>query len=380
MKNVVIIQGRVLLYVSIFALFCNMVYWIFPFRPIVWRLLFLLCAVDVILLRKSSHSLFEKMIILFVFLNIIYFLLSVIYMPPDFGMVGDILVALLSLSFFSYMGDRGYLNSKFLLVALTLLLIGSVLGYYHTETSAIKASGHENVTVNASSAFLMLLPLVMLVRNDVIKIICFTVCLLFIIASAKRGNIIAAVIPTICFIILLLKGKDRKSLIRALFLIAVLIAVGGFLYNHFLTDEYLIHRVEETLEGRSSGRDVIYADAWYAWYHSDSIIHYLFGFGFDGTILHPQMKGMHAHNDWLEILVDYGLVGVVIYLMIFICFYIEIRKTKDFEFKLVMLSAFFIWLFKTAYSMGFTEAYLSLLFISVGTAMSQRKQMPDIIP
>ena len=232
----------------------------------------------------------------------------------------------------------------------------------------------ETITINASATFLMLLPLIMLVRNDILKIIGYTVCLLYIITSAKRGNIIAAVIPTLIFIILMLRGNNRKMSIKTFFIVAIIVMISIFLYNQVLSNEFMMHRMEQLAEGKNSARSMIYANAWHAWYQSDSLIHYLLGFGFDATIYHPLMQGMHAHNDWLEILVDYGLIGIVFYLAIFVCFYLEIRNTKNTEYRWVLLSAMLIWLFKTVYSMGFTEPNLSLLFMSVGAVMGQREK------
>ena len=97
---------------------------------------------------------------------------------------------------------------------------------------------------------------------------------------------------------------------KTVFILGAIVVVSLVVYNWFITNDYMMHRLEQTLEGNSSGRDVIYTTAWHAWFDCNNLGHYLFGFGYLGTICHPLMHGYMAHNDWLEILVDYGLVGV----------------------------------------------------------------------
>ncbi len=41
--------------------------------------------------------------------------------------------------------------------------------------------------------------------------------------------------------------------------------------------------------------------------------------------------------------------------------------------KMVLVSSVFIWLFKSVYSMGFTEEALSVMMISMGTALGKYK-------
>ncbi len=372
-NNKCLLSEKALLYIAIIALFCNMIYWAFPFRPIVWRILFVFCSVDVIALRRRQYTRLEKSVLFFTILNCAYFVFSLVYMPPDFGQIGNILVALLSLSFFTHMGQCGCLTKRFLAVVACLLVMGSILQYYYEERMALAELDAENVTVNATSSFLMLIPVLMLTRNDLLKFVGVTTCLLYIIAGAKRGNILAAVLPTLFFVIMLFRGKSRRAVFRTLLLIIIIVVTGVLLYRQFLSNDYLLHRMEQTVEGNSSGRDVIYKHAWAAWENSDSMINIIFGYGFNGTILHPIMNGMYAHNDWLEVLVDYGLLGVIFYLFVFWQFFIVIRQTKEIDGQMVLLSAFFIWLFKTVYSMGFTESNLSILFVAVGAVLGQRQ-------
>ena len=77
---------------------------------------------------------------------------------------------------------------------------------------------------------------------------------------------------------------------------------GGF-------EEFIPESWEYTLEGDISGRDTIYSALFYEWVHADSYWNYIFGLGFLSSI---EIAGNFAHNDWLEMLTSFGLVGVAI--------------------------------------------------------------------
>src|SRR5690606_8842766 len=105
-----------------------------------------------------------------------------------------------------------------------------------------------------------------------------------------------------------LKTVEQKRSISGYFitLVAVMI-LAYFAYSTFLSNEYLITRLNnislETGEG-TSGRNFIYQAIFDAWYNSDSIWHIMFGFGFAGSI--QLSGGVFAHNDWLELLSNFG--------------------------------------------------------------------------
>ena len=133
-----------------------------------------------------------------------------------------------------------------------------------------------------------------------------------------------------------------------------------------------MYRIEQTMEGQSSHRDEIYTEAWQLWSTSDNTTNMVIGYGFDGT-LNNMSNGHYAHNDWLEILVDYGLIGILSYLLIFFSIIKNIIRTKETDIKLILLACFSIWFLKTLFSMGFTEENLAVLMISMGYAYGHSK-------
>ena len=353
---------------AIFCMIGNLLYFLFPFPAIVWRLSFVLLGLYCVYADyiRYGFSGVEKAILMFTGLNLIYFFTSYFWLTPSTTQIGNTLYALLAFISFAYLGKSGVLTSKFITVSGILLIVAAIPSFYHAQQLALikLLTEADDTTVNASVLFLMLLPMVLIIRNRMISLILFCVCLFFLIQGAKRGNIVAAVIPSALYVWMLFK-ENRKSFFRTLLLIVAIICIAIWVKDIILADDYLLQRYEDTLEGNSSDRDMIYQTMWNMWYESDNILTIIFGYGFAGTVTFSPMHKM-AHNDWLEILVDYGLVGIICYLWIFISFFKRMIKMELSIYHYVLLSILFVWFSKTLFSMGFTEESLALMAIPFG--------------
>ena len=174
----------------------------------------------------------------------------------------------------------------------------------------------------------------------------------------------AAVIPAVLYAWMLYKENKKNVFKISVFIIAI-VAVALWVKDLILSNNYLLSRYEQTLEGNTSGRDVIYSIMWNMWSGTDSIVNLLFGFGYNGTFLYSPIHKF-AHNDWLEILVDFGLLGALFYAAIFISFArLYFRLDRGYP-RLVCIAIVSIWFMKTLYSMGFTDQTLVLMAIPFG--------------
>lgn len=370
------LKNKFVLYRNFAALFitCNMLYWVFPFPAFVWRLALVLLSLFVIVFKEGNRLLCEKAILAFGLLNLTYFFVSYLWQTPSTTQIGNILCALLSFSLFVFLAEKNVMDDKFFTVAGIILLVCAILKYYHVERIALEDyyNDNENITNNSSVVFLMLLPMLFLMKYNFQKWVSLLVCVFFLISGAKRGNIIAATIPSILFVHFTFKDS-RHSVLKTIMALGVIVGASYLTYYWAVSNDFLMYRIEQTTEGNSSGRDVIYAGAWHTWFNSNNFFHYLFGYGFDGTVHQSLTLYHYAHNDWLEILVDYGLLGIPFYLLIFLSLIKPIRRVCAYEMKMVLVSSVFIWLFKSVYSMGFTEEALSVMMISMGTALGNYK-------
>lgn len=360
----------------ILLLVCELVSGLFPFPPGIWRISMVLVALYTIVFKEGKRLPSENIVLFFVIFNMIHFFVSYLWIIPNTTQIGNILCALLSLSFFTCLSQKGVLDDKFFTFVGVVLIIAAIYKYYHqitiVATRRMESEEEVEFTNNTTVTFLMLLPMLFLFKNNIQKWITLGICVFFIIMGAKRGNILAAVVPIVLFIYYMFHDS-RKSFFRVVVMLLVITILSLLIYRWAVSNDYLMYRLEKTTEGNSSGRDVIYRNAWHAWYDSNNIFYYIFGFGCDGTIHHPLMNGYRAHNDWLEILMDYGLLGILLYLFVFLNLFRQSSKIKVLDLKLVLLSALFIWFFKSLYSMGFTERTMSLLMISIGKVLGDFK-------
>ena len=353
---------------AVLCMIGNMLYFLFPFPAIVWRLSFVLLSLYCVIESgvRFGFSKVEKAVLVFVGVNLIYFFASYLWLTPSTTQIGNTLYALLAFITFAFFGKKGILTSKFVTTVAVLLTLAAIPAFYNAQRIALSKllGGREDITTNMSVLFLMLLPLVFLVRNRLVALGIFCVCLFFLVQGTKRGNIVAAVIPSMLYVWVLFK-ENRKSFFKILFLVGIIIGVAIWVKDLVLGNDYLLRRVEDTLEGDSSGRDVIYAALWNMWSESNTLLKYIFGYGYDGTITYSYMH-VRAHNDWLEIVVNFGVVGVVCYISVFVALLRMYLKHSKGLMRYVLLSIMSIWFLKTLYSMGFTDESLALLAIPFG--------------
>lgn len=136
-----------------------------------------------------------------------------------------------------------------------------------------------------------------------------------VIVTLKRGAILALLIGGFAYAVvsMLISSRDRNRL-RHLIVIILLMAVivGGLVWQW----ENLQYRMKDfdDPDSMGSGRGWVYRTILSEWYGS-GLFALFFGRGFFTV---PDTLGryeteIYAHNDWLEVLHDLGLVGVVLF-------------------------------------------------------------------
>lgn len=355
--------------IALIAICGFLCYSIFPVPPITWRLLFLVPAVIVIYYNINKFSTIEKTILLFWMLNIFYYFLSYLWVDsPSTTQIGNISVTLLSFPLFITLAKKNILTDKFYLIAVVLIIIAAFV-YYNTMRVNMLAKyiyEKDSITNNATTVFLYILTFTLILKNRYVSYAIILICVYFILDGAKRGNIVCSVPVLVCVMFNTFRNKNIKKFEKIIFVIFFLFALSWGV-NQFVKNEYLIERIEQTQEGNSSGRDVIYTKAWEIFSNSDNIINIVFGHGFDATINHPSLK-IHAHNDWLEILVNYGILGFFVYFSIFIALFKLIMNEKEIDKKSLLISVTSIWFLKSIFSMGFTDDTIFILALSFAYA------------
>lgn len=144
-----------------------------------------------------------------------------------------------------------------------------------------------------------------------------TVALLLVPLSLKRGAILAEV----ALVMALLLATHRLGLLRTSIRRNAHWILGGIAVWLFICIsqlQWVIQRFTSLTEDEGSGRSQFYRLLFDRWTQADSF-HWLFGFGFWSAPDYLEsvwLQGIYAHSDVLELLHDYGVLGIVSYLMI----------------------------------------------------------------
>ncbi len=180
----------------------------------------------------------------------------------------------------------------------------------------------------------------------------------------KRGAILIGSLSIVIFLYSNLKSSSgKRKAITLFFTIGIIIGAIYYISDMLQTNDYFVKRIEQTAEGNSSGRDIIYSSIWEAFLNEPNLLYFLFGHGANSTI---SVAGNFAHQDWLETIYNNGILGGIILLSFFIAFGLTIYKQRR-RFPSYMYYSFFILLFisfsKTMFSMSIQnlDIYQSLL-------------------
>ena len=310
-------------------------------------------------LMRGNKNLFYIVWTALLLLNVVSFVFTgKLSNPHHFGMFKGVLISLLTFYPFFYFAQKNILISKHLVWFFIAMLPIAILQFFFNKEQILleRIGGNEDLVNNAAYGFVNLIPFLFLIKkNKILPLIGMLVLIFFIIQGAKRGAIVVGGVGLLVFVYYQLRTVEKKYRVRGyLFAFIGIVIVSYFTYNLYFENEFLIHRMQLMLEGDSSARDRIFDKIFYGWYNSDNILNFLFGFGFAGS--QKLAAGSFAHNDWLELLSNFGLLGVSIYLILFYSAYKYIRNSYwDTDKKILMFAVVSMWFLITLFSMGYTS-------------------------
>lgn len=224
----------------------------------------------------------------------------------------NIYISLLPIYVYYLLAKIGVLNKNYLQIYLLLFLFLVSLSYIDNYMNASKSAESEEITNNMGIRFMTLIPMLFfLEKRRLLQYAALVYILTFVVMGMKRGAILLAAVLTIYFLYHSLKEASQKEKLYLLLLsIVTIILICMVVADLMESSAYFNRRVQQTLEGDASGRDSIYSILWYAFLENGSLFHCLLGFGADATI---EFAGNFAHNDWLELLINNGLLGILLY-------------------------------------------------------------------
>lgn len=285
---------------------------------------------------------------------------TVYLVVPPTNYLKSIYKSLLPVYPFYVFTKQGLLKESTIKFWFFIFLLLAIRSFYNSQERMMleameRGSAAEEFTNNTGYAFLALLPaLVLFYKKPVIQYLGIAVCAYFIVISMKRGAVLIGIVCLIWFMVTNMKKAPKKrKWIVVLFGLAVVIA-GIYLYSYMMeTSAYFRYRIAQTKVGDASGRNEIYSIFYEHFIHEDNPLRFLFGYGADGTL---KVGGEFAHNDWLEIATNQGLLGLIVFLVYWICFYFSWRKAKWHPQAFMAIGMlFFIYFLSTVFSMSYNS-------------------------
>lgn len=250
-----------------------------------------------------------------------------------FDMLKNICISMFPIFCYYGFARKGYLTESWFKYGSLALLFLSIFSFfweqsYRLSLAVAEGSSREEFTNNTGYLFAAIIPLLALATTAKTwyKYVLLIVNLLFVLFSMKRGAILVSTIATIIFVgSELRRAKGSKKASRFIFAVAAVVVLYFGVTYLLQNSEYFNHRVQQTVEGDSSNRDVMYADMMHYFANESSLSRLLFGNGIDGTGL---IFGNGAHNDWIELAIDMGVLGLIVYLVYWFCCYFTWRSSR----------------------------------------------------
>lgn len=157
---------------------------------------------------------------------------------------------------------------------------------------------------------------------------------IFVLLSASRKAILFMLIPIVVWLIL--KSKNSMQILRNVILVCIgIIFIYIALMNVSFLYNFVGHRIESLIQGllgsvtdKSTNTRLLLIEIGIQWFKQRPI----WGYGllnFKALNIAIRSSDYYAHNNYIELLVDCGLVGTVIYYSLYLKCVWECFKTKN---------------------------------------------------
>ena len=275
----------------------------------------------------------------------------------NYNYIKNIYISLLPIFSFYVFARKGKLTKDVILKWTLLFFIVAILQFFQNQRDLLMMAGEdtEEITNNYGYIFLSIIPLFAFWEHKrIVQYIGLGLSMAFIILGMKRGAIVIGALSIMWFMFQSMRNASRKQKIWVFILSVILIVVGFYMVSDMLQNsEYFNQRLEDTIEGNSSGRDRLYGVFWQHFTQESNPWLFLFGNGANATLT---ISSNYAHNDWLEIAINQGLLGLVIYVVYWIKFYKTWKNSKfDSQIHLALGLILFIFFMKTLFSMSYND-------------------------
>lgn len=203
-----------------------------------------------------------------------------------------------------------------------LLPMFSVAAMIQSMPMLVERSEFGRDAILAVSIFL---PIILNIKNKYLKNIFLIIVLYWSIISAKRTSLLCIGLAFVFLIISNISHASGKNFVKFIVVLAIGVAIIYFAYNKYpefaSQTDYLIERFEDPKDNESNRERMDMYEGTYSAFLTSSIFEQLFGHGYMAVV--NDLYGRPTHNDLMEILYDYGLMALVIYLIFLVKLFIR---------------------------------------------------------
>lgn len=287
-------------------------------------------------------------------------------------------MSLLPIYVMYYTTKRGFLTVSMVQLATFVLILSTTLTYFRVQNEMLQealgiGSLQEEFTNNTGYQFLALFPLLFFfLRRPFVQYLLMAYIFTFIVMGMKRGAIIIGMLCLVWFIYRLYCSTSQRNRALVVLLTAIVFLIGGIkIMDFYQSSDFFQYRIEQTMSGDSSARDGIYSTLWNNLKEEHSIARLFFG---NGAMASVRIAGTFAHNDWLELAVGQGLLGIIIYICYFFTLFKEFLRAKQEPLRYNVLGMLLLIMFASSlFSMSYDSLSLSIT-MCIGYCLANRNR------
>lgn len=241
--------------------------------------------------------------------------------------------------------------------------------YYKNWTFANEV---DEAHLGTSYYVLFLLPTLLLTPHKWLRYLGIVITGLVLFSSFKRGGVIAFVLAIVAYLFVKEVLGERKFTRLLVFLIALIALFIILIFVDNAMGNIISERILNIREDGGSGRDQVWLTTWDMICYSEST-QLIFGHGHNAVLKNSPLE-LSAHNDFLEMLFNYGIICFVPYLVL----HVQLIKQIFAEIKMhnknasVMAFTYTIFFILSTISHVIVYPWISLLVIFWGI-MSVKK-------
>ena len=181
---------------------------------------------------------------------------------PSFYYIKQIYLSFLPIYVFYVLVKQGRFSEDKLRAWILVFAVVATASFYKArEEEVMSIINGEQITNNAGYIFLSILPLTAFYnKKPLLQSLLMAYCSFFIFSSVKRGAIlIAAIVILLLAFDMTRHSSNRRKVLSFVLVISLFIGMIYFVQYLLLNSDLFGNRVEQTLEGDSSNRDIIYS-------------------------------------------------------------------------------------------------------------------------